>query len=573
MNILGFASLNHDPAVAVLSAGKIVAAIESEKITRAKHEINVFPEVALRAVLGIAKLELSDIDAVATNYAAGLIANRFFLPHVWRMVRARSLDLGGILSTILIGGAHHPRMFAMLTEDKLPPIVPVKHHRAHLASTFLASPWEEAAVAVIDAAGELECSSLWHCQGRAVKKFHSMDSPADSLGSVYMLSTRHLGFRMLGDEYKVMGLAPYGRRNAAFRSFFERLVRLEEGGRYRVDPVLLGRVFDGGWHFPQRTRDIIGPPRKPGAPLEDHHAEFAFELQRQIEEAILHMARFLRQATGSKRLCMAGGVALNCVANGRVLREAGFDEVFVPPAPHDAGTAAGAALHHYYYGLGRERPPRLTSAYLGATFSNDDIERDLSRAGQAFRRLDDAPAAAAAAIADGLVIGWFQGATEYGPRSLGNRSILADPRRAEMKDRVNGLIKEREGFRPFAPAILEAEAPGWFEMIRHSPWMLFVDNVREERRNEIPAVVHVDGSTRPQTVTPEGNPLFHALLARFHQITGVPMVLNTSFNVSGEPMINTPSEALRCFHASGLEALFIGNFLLTKPHVRWWQPS
>lgn len=568
MNILGFASLNHDPTVALVQDGTLTTAIESEKVTRSKHEINVFPERAIHAVLEQAAIAFRDIDAIATNYAPGLRANRFFLPHLFQMLRARKLDLGAIASTLIIKGAHSPSMFRMLNQERLPPIVPVKHHRAHLAMSFLGSPWDDAAVAIIDAAGELECSSLWHCSGRKVAFLGAMTIPADSLGSVYMVTTRHLGFKMIGDEYKVMGLAPYGGPNQRFRDFFERLVRLEPEGRYRVDPRLLGAVFDAGWRFPPAALALIGPGREPGSEMTDDHRDLAFELQRRLEESVLHVVRHLRRKSGARRLCLGGGVALNCVANGRVLAESGFDEVFVPPAPHDAGTAAGAALHHHYYDRGLGRPAPLVHPYLGLGQDDTQIEAELVRSKLAYSRPDNVAEAAADAIESGLVIGWFQGRAEFGPRALGNRSILADPRRADNRDRVNRLVKEREGFRPFAPAILEEEAEAWFENVTRSPWMLFVDKVRSDRRDQIPAVVHVDGTARPQTVGSE-NPLFQQLLAAFQRRTGIPLLLNTSFNVAGEPIVNTPADALRCFHASGLDALFVGPFLLCKPTVDW----
>lgn len=573
MNILGYASLNHDPGVALLRDGRTIAAIESEKITRAKHEVNLFPEAALETVLRWGKLTFDDIDAIAVNYDAGPLANGFYLPYLFKVLRSGRMDLSGVANCLAIAGVHHPRMFARLTEGPLPNVVAVRHHRAHLAGTFLASPWEDAAVAIIDAAGEIECSSLWDCEGRSVRKLHSMDLPSDSLGSVYMLATRHLGFKMLGDEYKVMGLAPYGSPNAAFRGFFEDLIKLEPDGRYRVDSRLLGTVAGDGFRFPARTQARLGPPRTPGEPFTDSHADFAFELQRRLESAVLHMTRYLRRVTGRRRLCLGGGVALNCVANGAVARDSGFDEVFVPPAPHDAGTALGAALHHHFYTLEQARPEPMSTPYLGAAYGEDEIARDLARAGQVFDRLSDPSAAAASALAAGLVVGWFQGGTEFGPRALGNRSILADARRPEMKARVNELVKEREGFRPFAPAILESRAPEWFETLVRSPWMLFVDRVRAERREQIPAVVHVDGTARPQTVTAADNPAFHALISAFEALTGVPVVLNTSFNVAGEPIVNTPNEALRCFQGSGLDALFIGPFLLRKANVRWAPPA
>lgn len=567
MNILGYAGLNHDPGAAVVTDGVIRAALESEKVTRAKHEINVLPEEAMRAVLAIAGLDLDDIDIIATNYSAGPLANGFYLPHFIRLFQQRNFDLGMILGVGIIAGSHNPRMFSRLSERRLPKFVNVPHHRAHLASTFLLSPFEESAVMIVDAAGELECTSLWHCQGRKIRKLYSMDLPSNSLGTVYMLATRHLGYRMLGDEYKVMGLAPYGRPNPKYRQFFEQIIRLERNGRYTVNSRLLGRVQDGGWKFPAETTKIIGSERATGDPLNDEHADFAYELQRRLEEAELHIARHLRQITGSKNLCLAGGVALNCVANGKLLTESGFSEVFIPPAPHDAGTALGAALHHHFYTCGGERPAPLEHPYLGPQFSDEYVERELIRAKQTYVRCDDIAAVAASGLANGLVIGWYQGATEFGPRSLGNRSILADPRKQETKELVNELIKEREGYRPFAPAMLEEAAEQYLENVSRSPWMLFVDRVRDAARDDIPAVVHVDGTTRPQTVSARDNSLFYDLICRFRDITHVPALLNTSFNVSGEPIVNKPVDALRCFQGSGLDALAIGPFWLQKPHV------
>lgn len=569
MNILGYASLNHDPTVAIVRDGILTAAIESEKITRSKHEINVFPEAAIRAVLEIAEMKLSDLDVIATNYATSFRSNHFFVPHLMKMLTARSFDLGTIISVLVIGGAHHPRMFWQLGKEQIPRIQQVRHHRAHLAFSFLSSPWEEAAIAIVDASGEIECTSLWLCSGRKVRKLYSMDLPANSLGSVYMLATRHLGYAMIGDEYKVMGLASLGTSSAHYRKFFQSLIRLEDRGRYSIDAKLLGRVVDGGFSFPEGTRRMLGQGRTRGEPFTELHSSFAFELQRRIEEAVVHVTRHVQKTTGMRRLCLGGGVSLNCVANGRILAESGFDEVFIPPAPHDAGTAAGAALHHHYYDLGLDRPRQLITPYLGTGFSDQDIERDLKRTAQEFWRVSNPSREAAKACSEGLVVGWFQGRTEFGPRALGNRSILADPRRSDMKDRVNYLVKEREAFRPFAPAILEHHAADWFENIRCSPWMLFVDRVREDKRSTIPAVVHADGSARPQTVTHDMNAEFFKLLESFHELTGVPLVLNTSFNVAGEPIVNTPVEALRCYQGSGLDALFIGPFFLAKPHVSW----
>ncbi len=564
MNILGYAGLAHDPSIAVMRAGRILCATESEKVTRHKHELNAFPEQAIRFALETAGLAWEEIDCIAVNYDAGPLANYLYVPFFWRFAKAGNFDLGVVINALVIAGSHHPRMFQQVAEYRIPKIVKVRHHLAHLASSFPYSPFEEAAVAIFDAAGELECTSLYRCAGNRITKLYSMDLPNDSLGAVYMMATRHLGYKMLGDEYKVMGLAPFGSPHERFRKFFEELIVLGPEGRYRVNRELAGQVFNNGWKFPEAVVRSLGGRREPGGEFEQAHKDFAYELQRRLEEAMLHVVRHLRKATGLKHLCMAGGVALNSVANGRILQEGGFDEVFIPPAAHDAGTSLGAATYHHFYNLRGDRPEPLGSAYLGRAFDDDAIEHELARCRQAYTRSEDPARAAAEYLAAGRVVGWFQGATEFGPRALGNRSILADPRRPDAKERVNRLVKEREGYRPFAPAMLAEQAPRYLQNLRHSPFMLFVDRVRDEVRHEIPAVVHVDGTARPQTVAREVNPLFYRLIECFRDLTGVPVVLNTSFNVAGEPIVNSPVDALRCFHACGLDVMVAGPFVVEK---------
>jgi carbamoyltransferase len=564
VNILGYAGLNHDPSIAVLSGPRIRCAIESEKVTRQKHEINVFPERAMRFALDVAGLSLEDIDVIALNYDARPLSNRLYLPHLLRFLRTGNFDVDILSNLIVLAASHSPRVFRRLNEYRIPRIVPVAHHLAHLGSAYPFSPFEEAAVAVIDASGELACTSLYTCAGRRFRKLYSMDLPNDSLGTVYMLATVHLGYRMIGDEYKVMGLAAYGGPNDKFRRFFENLIQLQEGGRYRVDGSVAGSVFSNGWKFPEAVARSIGARRRPGEEFTQEHKDFAFELQRRLEEALLHVLRHVRKITGLKHLCMAGGVALNSVANGKILEHAGFEEVFIQPAASDAGTSLGAAAFHHYFREQGERPEPMEHVSLGPRYSDEQIEGELGRCKQTYRRVTSPSARAAELLASGNVIGWFQGATEFGPRALGCRSILADPRRPEMKEKVNRLIKERESYRPFAPSILEEAAAEFFESIRRSPFMLLVGRVREERRGAIPAVVHVDGTARLHTVDRRTNPLYHELIEAFRKLTGVPVVLNTSFNVAGEPIVNSPLDALRCFHASGLDALVMGNCVVEK---------
>jgi carbamoyltransferase len=373
---------------------------------------------------------------------------------------------------------------------------------------------------------------------------------------------------LIGDEYKVMGLASFGEGYRPFREFFEQLIVLRPDGGYRVDPKLAGPISLNGCQFPKEVTARLGGRRSESDGFDAVHKSFAYELQRRIEETILHVTRHLRKQTGVAKLCMAGGVALNSVANGKVRESSGFDEVFIPPVPHDAGTSLGAATYLHYYRFLQDRPAPLTHAYLGPSFDDAQIKRELDRCCQRYETLDDPPATAADLLCRGRVIGWFQGATEYGPRALGNRSILADPRRAEMQQRVNALIKERESYRPFAPSVLEDDAARYFPSLPSSPYMLFVVDVSEKARIEIPAVVHVNGTARPHTVSRSTNPRFYALIDAFRERTGVPAVLNTSFNVAGEPIVNTPADAIRCFNGSGLEALVIGSYLLLKQGAR-----
>jgi carbamoyltransferase len=466
---------------------------------------------------------------------------------------------------LIISATHSRTLVSYSLSGQIPAIRRVRHHLAHLASTFLYSTFDEAAVAVIDAAGELDCTTTYRCAGRTIRRLSAMTLPTNSLGSIYMMATRQLGYRLIGDEYKVMGLAPFGEPDPVFRQFFEELVVLEDDGRYRVNRRLAGAVARNGCQFPDAVARRLGGQHT-GGPEEftDAHKSFARELQRRIEEAILHVVRHLRKTSGCRHLCLAGGVALNSVANGKLKAESGFADIFVPPAPHDAGTSLGAAAYLHYYEDGLARPEPLKHAYLGQSFGDDAIEAEIRRCRLAACRLSDPAREAARRLVQGQVIGWFQGASEFGPRALGNRSILADPRTPQMKDKVNSRIKEREAYRPFAPSVLEEAAEKYFPGIGESPYMLFVVSVSDKARAEIPAVVHVDGTARPQTVSARVNPLYHRLISYFAEATGVPAVLNTSFNVAGEPIVNTPAEAIRCFFGSGLDALFMGPFLLEK---------
>jgi carbamoyltransferase len=564
MRILGVGGLNHDPSVALIDGSKIALAIESEKVTRHKHEVSVCPEEAIRLVLRQTGIDLSEVDVMTTNWDARPLANWLYLKQVLRFVRSNCYPWYLLPMFAGIAGSHHKASFLRLQEDRLPPIVPIQHHLAHLGSCYTLSDFEEAAVAIIDGSGEVECTSLYHCRGSSVQKLYSMDLPLDSLGHIYTMATIHLGYRMLGDEYKVMGLAAYGEPRKKFTDFFADLIQLLPEGRYRVNGKLAGNYMASGYKFPLHVRSLIGPPRPADADMTREHEDFAYALQARLEEAVVHVIRHLRKVTGSRNLCLAGGVALNSVANGKIREQVDFENIFIQPAAHDAGTALGAAAYYQYHVLKGDRPDPMTSAYLGPAYGDEHIEAELGRTQARYRRVDDVAGAAAQLIAEGRIIGWFQGAAEFGPRALGARSILADPRQGDMKDRVNKMIKEREGYRPFAPSVLVEEMSTYFDLLTESPYMLMIAKVKPERRAEIPAVVHVDGTARPQSVSRHQNATYYDLISRFRERTGVPVVLNTSFNVAGEPIVLKPADALRCFYGSGLDALVIGSYVLEK---------
>ncbi len=466
-----------------------------------------------------------------------------------------------------------------------------EHHLSHAASAFYPSPFEEAAVLTMDGVGEWSTTSLAVGRGKDLKVLKEMHFP-HSIGLLYSAFTYYLGFKVNSGEYKVMGLAPYGEPKYA-QKILDAIVDLKSDGSFRLDQKYFdyctGLTMTNGAF----SRLFGQPVRDPASELlTQFHMDMAASIQAVTEEVVLRLARSVRAETGQRRLCLAGGVALNCVANGKILREGIFDDIWVQPASGDAGGALGAALVGYHTFFDRPRklngsgPDGMHGSYLGPAFEQPAIETALTAAGAKFATLaeDDLVKTTAQALADGKAVGWMQGRMEYGPRALGARSILGDPRSPSMQKTLNLKVKYRESFRPFAPSVLREEVGAWFELDTDSPYMLLVAPVRAERqrtmseaeralfgidklnvpRSEIPAVTHVDYSARVQTVHKETNPLYHALISRFRELTGCPVLVNTSFNVRGEPIVCTPEDAFRCFMGSEIEVLAIGNCLLRK---------
>lgn len=560
MHILGLTAHMHDSAACLLSDGRTAAFAEEERFTRRKHT-GEFPAEAVRWCLREAGIGMTDVDHVAFFWRPWLGLGRRAAQFVTGLPRSLAQNPGRlrILRDMIGVRAGLRRDWAFGKDFHFVP-----HHDAHLCNAFFPSPFDSAALLSLDGNGEICTTRFGVGEGARVRRIRDVLYP-HSLGLLYLCVTEYLGFHENCDEGKVMGLAGHGK--PAHLDFFRRICRLEDDGGIRLDMSYFDVHLDKKQYVTERFITALGPRRLPGAPIEPRHADVAASLQARTEEAALHMARHLRKLTGLPRLCLSGGVALNSVMNGRILREGIFDDIFIQPAAGDAGCALGAALYVNHILLGHTNRSPMTHAYVGPEFDESAARAALDAAGLSHERPESLPQRCAREIADGKILGWFQGRMECGPRALGNRSILADPRRPDMKDTLNHRVKHREGFRPFAPSVLADRCREWFDCAYPSPFMLLVYNVLPEKRPLVPAIAHVDGTARVQTVTPAGNPLFHDLIREFDALTGVPMVLNTSFNGPGEPIVCTPADAVKCFLATGMDLLAIGPFLARAPRA------
>lgn len=561
MNILGLSCHYHDAAACLIQDGKIVTAVEEERFSRKKHD-NRFPRHAIAHCLKMGGISIAGIDLVAFYEKPSLKLER-------RLLVARSLALGpqDLDADALAQETREAFSLPQLLADVCGYHGPVRyfgHHQSHAASAFFTSPFEEAAVLTVDGVGEWATTSLFHGAGGSLRSVAEVRYP-HSLGLFYAAITAFLGFKVNDDEYKVMGLSAYGQ--PTFYNVLADLIEVRPDGGLMLDLDYFSFGVSSGRMFRDELSDLLGPPRAPEEPIVSRHENIACSLQAVTEDIILRLARHARAVTGAPALCMAGGVALNCLANSRVLESGIFDGLHIQPAAGDGGGALGAALLAAHgEGAAPRRPLPLYSTRLGPAYDDDVIEAELVRQQLAYRRLppDALCAEVAERLYDGMVVGWFQGPMEFGPRALGGRSILASPLDAEMVETLNLRIKHREPFRPFAPAVLEEEAAEWFDLTVPSRHMLLTPKVRRERRDRIPAVVHVDGTARAQTVSKEENPLFHRLISAFKRISGAPVIVNTSFNVRGEPIVCTPADAVRCFLFTDIDHLAIGSFLVDR---------
>jgi len=581
MNILGINAYHGNASAAIVCDGKLVAAVEEERFNRVKYAAG-FPAAAIRYCLQEAGVTLADIDHVAVprNPYARLGTKLFYALRMPSFARERAKVLTkftGIPEALSQAFDSDP---AKLTAK----FHRIEHHQAHLASSFFVSPFERAALLSADGLGDF-ASTMWGAGAGNRMNIEGAIAFPHSLGLYYSAVTQYLGFLKFGDEYKVMGLAAYGQPEqlAAFRDILRFDSRSNGNGfrlsldyftHHRTGPEMTWAEADktptmGKMFSPEMSRKL-GPVRAPEEPLENRHRNLASSLQARLEEVYLGMLKKLAEHTGLKSVCLAGGVAFNCVANGKIFDATPFEHVHVHPAAGDAGLAVGAAYYVWHQILGKPRSFVMDHAYWGPGYSRDEVRRAIDASGiaQSGYSIAELPEAellprTAAIIAEGKILGWFQGRAEWGPRALGNRSIVADPRRPEMKEILNQRIKHREIFRPFAPSILAESTAEWFEKSHPSPFMNLAYSVRPEKRDKIPAPTHVDGTARLQTVTREANPRYYALISSFRDLTGVPVVLNTSFN-DNEPIVCRPEEALDCFLRTQMDALVLGDFLISK---------
>jgi len=587
MIILGINAYHGDAAAAIVCDGKLIAAAEEERFNRRKHCAG-FPTESIRYCLEAADARIEDVDHVGISRDPSAHLHKKILFAATKMAKSigqrAEASHRGIVATVADRLANAAKVRDL--RDDLSKALGVsraklrarfhniEHHRAHLASSFFVSPFDRAALLSIDGFGDF-ISTMWGVgEGNSIEVLGHVEYP-HSTGIVYTATTQFLGFPHYGDEGKVMGLAPYGKPR--FIEEFREIIRTEKEGQFRLNLDYFRHHAEGvemtwdegspviGRIFSDEYASVFGTPRMPGAALTDREHDIAASLQMRLEEVGFHILNHLHEETGLTDLGLAGGVAYNSVMNGKILLNTPFRRVFVQAAAGDSGTALGVCYQIHNEILKQERGYVMEGAYTGPEFSDEEIRVELDRSGLAYETYDDREVTRRAAkdIGEGAVLGWFQGRMEFGPRALGNRSIVVDPRRLEMKDILNERIKKREPFRPFAPSILEERVGDYFEQTHPAPTMLMVYQIKPERRSEIPAVSHIDGSGRLQTVSREVNPRYYQLIWDFYELTGVPVVLNTSFN-ENEPIVCTPRHAIDCFLKTRMDVLYIGNHAVRR---------
>lgn len=598
--LLGISAYYHDSAAALLCNGELIAAAQEERFTRIKQDSR-FPLLATEFCLQHAGINMADVEGIYYYEEPQIKFRRLLSTYASFGLKSLSRFAHDIpiwlTDKLHVVGKIRQELSSLTNCAGMPPVYCVPHHESHAASAFYASPFADAAVLCIDGVGELATTSCWIGRGNSLKPVWSINFP-HSLGLLYSAFTYFCGFKVDSGEYKLMGLAPYGQPTYA-KLIKDQLIDVKSDGSFWLNMDFFDFATGNTMINSKFERLFGGPPRRPEARITEREFNLAASIQYVLEDVVLKIAASVKAETGQRNLCLAGGVALNCVSNGKILKSGVFESIWAQPASGDCGGALGAAYSGWFSRMGQPRNQvthdGMRGAFVGTSYSDEQAARMLDELGAKYETVAvaDLPKVVAQLISEGNVIGWFQGRMEYGPRSLGARSILGDPRNPDMQSVMNLKIKNRESFRPFAPAVLAEHASEWFDIDRASPYMLFVVPVAKERckdvateeygktgieklkvaRSSIPAVTHVDFSARVQTVDEKSNPLFHELITAFHAITGCPVLVNTSFNVRGEPIVESPRDAYRCFMRTAMDYLIVGSHIVRKVSQPAWQEA
>jgi len=569
MYILGLSSYTHEAACSLIKDGEIRYVLEEERFNREKHTWK-FPENAIKECLKQEGLSINDIDAftffwVPANEVFGNVKHVLkYFPQSLNLFKSSSggdeLKIMDRLSLMQHVGNQIKECFGL---SNVPKVHYVEHHLCHAASVYFVSPYAESAILTVDGRGESTSTMMSVGRNNSIEKISEIKVP-HSLGHLYAAMTHYLGFKPFFDEWKVMGLSAYGKDS--YVKDFEDMVHLTGQGQYELNLDYFKFHTHGQRHWlSDKFYKKFGPVRAKNGSYEKRHFDMAYALQALVEKVGVYLANDLYERTKSDNLCMTGGVVLNCLMNKRIVEQTKFKNFFFQPIANDAGTTFGSALYYYHHVLGNKQRKPFSSVYLGLEFKNDEIEKVLKEKGVEYKKSDNIAKDTARCIADGKIVGWFQGRMEAGPRALGNRSITVNPTDSKMKDRLNTRVKKREFYRPFAPSVLEEESRKYFDMPKDqlSPYMILIGDVKEDKKEIIPAVTHADGTARIHTVNKDINPRYWALIKEFEKITGVPVLLNTSFN-ENEPIVCTPEHAVNCFLRTEFDVLAIGDYLVTK---------
>lgn len=578
MYILGINAYHGDSSACLLKDGKIINAIEEERIRRIKHWAG-FPSEAIKFCLNDAGISIEDVDYITIGRNPSAHLTKKIFSSLKKLINYKFIkDRVSNIKKVTSLKSEIAKGLGISESDIRAEIKHIEHHRSHLASAFFASPFKEAAILSIDGFGDFSSTMIAVGKDNKIDVIDAVTYP-HSLGIFYTAFTQFLGFPYYGDEYKVMGLSPYG--EAKYLDKMKDVITLKDNGLFELNEEYFIHSTEGvamtwengapfiGRIYSDKMIEVFGKPKDKDEPLTQYHKDLAASVQQYCEDVIFHVLNNLQRRTGLKNICIAGGVAQNSVANGKILQLTDFENVYIPSAGYDAGTAIGSALWQYHQVLGNDKREFVRDAYLGAHYSDDEIEQVLKEANIKYTRYKNDQETidhTAELLANGAVLGWFQGRTEFGPRALGNRSVLVHPGRPDAKDLINSKIKRRESFRPFAPSILREYVNEYFEQDDDAYFMEKVFPIRKEKRAGLPAVTHVDGSGRLQTVHKDVSPKYYALIDKFREKTGLPILLNTSFN-ENEPIVNHPKEALDCFLRTEMDALVMGNLVVTRSDV------